>query len=103
MPSFAWTGAFPLYNNNLAPLTLLMGECSCMQGIERLMLLTTRTADWFQQRAFTLEGTAHSSKLLPPDRRARVNAARNSRLYSKKLHQLDEYERQAPAGRRIGF
>lgn len=74
-----------------------------LQGIERLMLLTTRTADWFQQRAFTLEGPAHSSSLLPPDRRERVNKARNSRLYTKRLHQLDEIERQSPAGRRIGF
>lgn len=81
-----------------------MGHAGCgWQGIQRLMLLTTRTADWFQQRDFRLEGTAHSCRLLPEDRRARVSVARNSRLYSKRLHELDDHERQSPAGSRIGF
>jgi amino-acid N-acetyltransferase len=54
-------------------------------GVERLVLLTTRTADWFEQRGFKPEGAAHASELLPDARRAKVDAARNSRLFSKDL------------------
>eukprot|EP00887_Chlorella_sp_A99_P006828 scaffold2.g6828.t1 len=55
------------------------------RGIQRLVLLTTRTADWFQQRGFAAAGPAHSSPLLPAARRDRIDAARNSQLYSKEL------------------
>lgn len=55
------------------------------QGVEQLLLLTTRTADWFEQRGFALAGPAHLSQLLPEDRRTRVKAERNSQLYSKDL------------------
>ena len=55
------------------------------RGIRRLVLLTTRTADWFQQRGFAPAGVAHASELLPDERRARVDASRNSQLYSKLL------------------
>ena len=41
-------------------------------GTQRLLLLTTRTADWFEQRGFQLEGAAHLSDLLPDARRAQV-------------------------------
>lgn len=55
------------------------------RGVQRLVLLTTRTADWFQQRGFVAAGPAHASNLLPPERRSRVNALRNSQLYYKSL------------------
>jgi len=50
-----------------------------------LVLLTTRTADWFEQRGFKPAGVAHLSVLLPNDRRARVDPSRNSQLFSKLL------------------
>lgn len=58
---------------------------AAQQGIQRLVLLTTRTADWFEQRGFKPAGAAHLSALLPEGRRARVDPARNSQLYSKRL------------------
>ncbi|PNH10921.1 putative calcium-transporting ATPase 4, plasma membrane-type, partial [Tetrabaena socialis] len=69
-------------------------------GIQRLVLLTTRTADWFEQRDFRWQGAAYASELLPIGRRSRINPARNSQLYVKNL--------EAPAddlapGKRIGF
>ncbi|KAF8060080.1 NAGS2 [Scenedesmus sp. PABB004] len=51
-----------------------------LKGMDRLVLLTTRTADWFMQRDFRLAGPAWSSELLPGPRRARINPARNSQL-----------------------
>jgi amino-acid N-acetyltransferase len=72
------------------------------RGIDRLVLLTTRTADWFMQRDFKLAGPAWSSELLPPSRRAQVNPARNSQLYYKNLDPLSDEERTEP-GTRIGF
>lgn len=72
------------------------------RGITRLVLLTTRTADWFMQRDFKLAGPAWSSELLPPTRRKQVNPARNSQLYYKDLDPLSDEERQEP-GTRIGF
>ncbi|GIL81500.1 hypothetical protein Vretimale_1003 [Volvox reticuliferus] len=71
------------------------------RGIQRLVLLTTRTADWFEQRDFRWQGAAYASELLPLPRRARINPARNSQLYVKNM--------EAPAddliapGKRIGF
>jgi amino-acid N-acetyltransferase len=49
------------------------------------VLLTTRTADWFEQRGFQPAGPAHASVLLPAPRRRRVDPARNSQLYAKSL------------------
>lgn len=54
-------------------------------GIDRLVLLTTRTADWFQQRGFEPAGVAHSSNLLPASRRKVIDSTRNSQLYFKIL------------------
>ena len=54
-------------------------------GIDRLVLLTTRTADWFQQRGFEPAGVAHSSNLLPASRRKVIDSSRNSQLYFKIL------------------
>ena len=39
------------------------------QGVESLVLLTTRTADWFEQRDFKWQGPAYASTLLPESRR----------------------------------
>ena len=72
-----------------------------MQGIRRLVLLTTRTADWFEQRDFVYSGQAFNSLLLPEARRAKINPARNSQLYVKELQQPDA-ELPKP-GKRIGF
>jgi amino-acid N-acetyltransferase len=55
------------------------------RGVEALVLLTTRTADWFEQRGFAPAGPAHLSPMLPEARRARVDSARNSQLYTKDL------------------
>lgn len=49
------------------------------------MLLTTRTADWFEQRGFRPAGPAHASSLLPEMRRAKIDPARNSQLFAKDL------------------
>ena len=54
-------------------------------GVCQLVILTTRTADWFLQRGFVAAGAAHSSKLLPPHRAARIDPRRNSQLYVKTL------------------
>lgn len=65
------------------------------------MLLTTRTADFFEQRDFEHAGVAHESNLIPESRRAAVDPARNSKLYVKALFDLDETTPRA--GKRIGF
>lgn len=72
------------------------------QGIFRLVLLTTRTADWFQHRDFTLEGPAWSSGMLPEARRAKINPARNAQLYYKTMEAPDGNAPITP-GKRIGF
>lgn len=65
------------------------------------VLLTTRTADFFEQRNFIPAGTAHESKLLPSTRRKQIDPTRNSRLYQKMLFDLQQ---NAPrAGKRIGI
>lgn len=56
---------------------------AALQGIQRLVLLTTRTADWFEQRGFKAAGVAHESELLPAARRARIDPSRGSMLFSK--------------------
>ena len=43
-------------------------------GIQRVVLLTTRTADWFEQRGFKPAGAAHESPLLPESRRKQVSS-----------------------------
>ncbi|KIY91548.1 hypothetical protein MNEG_16416 [Monoraphidium neglectum] len=74
------------------------------RGVTRLVLLTTRTADWFMQRDFRLAGPAAGSELLPEARRRRVNAARNSQLYVKEILPLSQEDGPVVApGKRIGF
>ncbi|KAL0056236.1 hypothetical protein WJX82_009116 [Trebouxia sp. C0006] len=73
------------------------------RGIQRLVLLTTRTADWFMQRDFKSAGCAHESHVLPESRRQAIDAARNSQLYCKEIVALNDTVQAAPAGKRIGF
>ncbi len=63
-----------------APASPPAEQQSRRQGVRRLVLLTTRTADWFQQRGFSPAGAAHTSDLLPPSRRAKVPARPFARL-----------------------
>ena len=51
------------------------------ENIDRLFLLTTRTADWFTARGFTHAGAAERSPLLPPGKT--TLPGRNSQLYVK--------------------
>lgn len=53
-------------------------------GLTKLFLLTTRTAEWFEQRGFAKCELAE----LPGERQARVNLSRGSKYYLKHL-QLD--------------
>jgi amino-acid N-acetyltransferase len=71
--------------------------------MDRLVLLTTRTADWFTQRDFKLAGPAWCSELLPAKRREKINPARNSQLYAKNLEPLPQGVNLHEPGKRIGF
>lgn len=42
------------------------------KGLTRIVLLSTRTGAWFQDRGYRCEGLAHASHLLPASRRAQV-------------------------------
>jgi amino-acid N-acetyltransferase len=53
------------------------------EGIEKIFLLTTRTADWFVQRGFIRAGAARDSPLLPPGKK--LQEGRNSQLYLRTL------------------
>ncbi|KAG9132625.1 hypothetical protein Leryth_023625 [Lithospermum erythrorhizon] len=50
-------------------------------GLERLFLLTTRTADWFVRRGFY----ECSIEVLPEARRKKINLSRKSKYYMKRL------------------
>ncbi|XP_055805307.1 probable amino-acid acetyltransferase NAGS1, chloroplastic [Solanum dulcamara] len=50
-------------------------------GLQMLFLLTTRTADWFVRRGFS----ECSIDLIPEQRRKKINLARRSKYYMKKL------------------
>jgi len=50
-----------------------------------MVLMTTRTADWFMQRGFKGDGAAFQSDVLPSARREEVDRRRNSQLYYKIL------------------
>ena len=67
------------------------------------MLLTTRTADWFEQRSFLPVGQAAGSQLLPNKRRAHIDPTRNSKLFMKVIEDLSDSSAAQPAGKRIGF
>ncbi|XP_050944753.1 probable amino-acid acetyltransferase NAGS2, chloroplastic isoform X2 [Cucumis melo] len=50
-------------------------------GLDRLFLLTTRTADWFVRRGFS----ECSFESIPEKRRSKINLSRKSKYYMKKL------------------
>ncbi|XP_022132789.1 probable amino-acid acetyltransferase NAGS2, chloroplastic isoform X2 [Momordica charantia] len=50
-------------------------------GLDRLFLLTTRTADWFVRRGFS----ECSFESIPEKRRRKINLSRKSKYYMKKL------------------
>ncbi|KAJ0240828.1 amino-acid acetyltransferase NAGS2 [Hirschfeldia incana] len=50
-------------------------------GLDKLFLLTTRTADWFVRRGFQ----ECSIEVIPETRRQRINLSRKSKYYMKKL------------------
>ncbi|XP_047333693.1 probable amino-acid acetyltransferase NAGS1, chloroplastic [Impatiens glandulifera] len=50
-------------------------------GLEKLFLLTTRTADWFVRRGFS----ECSIDLIPLEKRKKINLSRRSKYYIKKL------------------
>ena len=51
------------------------------QGLERLFVLTTRTAQWFEERGFAKAGV----KALPKERQALYNYKRGSKVFVKEL------------------
>lgn len=50
-------------------------------GLQKLFLLTTRTADWFVRRGFS----ECSIECIPEERRKRINLSRGSKYYMKQL------------------
>jgi amino-acid N-acetyltransferase len=83
-------GAFcvhPEYRGGGKGDTLLeyLEDRSLATGTQMLILLTTRAADWFEQRGFSPAGAAHSSKMIPAYRRKEIDISRNSQLYYKSL------------------
>uniref|UniRef100_A0A7N0VKY1 N-acetyltransferase domain-containing protein n=1 Tax=Kalanchoe fedtschenkoi TaxID=63787 RepID=A0A7N0VKY1_KALFE len=55
-------------------------------GLQMLFLLTTRTVDWFVRRGFV----ECSIELLPLAKREKINLARKSKYYMKKLKRKDK-------------
>lgn len=53
--------------------------------VRDLVIMTTRTADWFIHRGFVSQGPAHASSKLPQTRRQSIDPNRNSQLYVKTL------------------
>jgi amino-acid N-acetyltransferase len=69
-------------------------------GMKGLVLLTTRTGDWFVARGFERRGTAHLAHLvLPPERISTIDPQRKSILFVKVL----DAEMIGPPGSRIGY
>ncbi|CAL9187909.1 unnamed protein product [Musa hybrid cultivar] len=67
-------------------------------GLERLFLLTTRSADWFVRRGFS----ECSIESIPEQRRKRINLSRGSKYYIKRLYPvLDGVSGNKPAHRII--
>ncbi|WP_038033923.1 MULTISPECIES: amino-acid N-acetyltransferase [unclassified Thioalkalivibrio] len=58
-----------------------MEQLAREQGIRRVFVLTTRTAQWFQERGYT-PGQVED---LPASRQTRYNQARNSRVFTRTL------------------
>ena len=69
-------------------------------GLETLVLLTTRTGDWFSARGFESRGTAYLTRGILPEHRLReVDPRRESMLFVKELEQGVV----GPPGSRIGY
>ncbi|QDZ21252.1 amino-acid acetyltransferase [Chloropicon primus] len=69
-------------------------------GLKTLVLLTTRTGDWFDARGFENKGPAHSAReILPKERLCLVDPQRESMLFVKQL----ETGVVGPPGSRIGY
>lgn len=58
-----------------------MEEIATEQGIKMLLVLTTQTTDWFQERGFT----KGSVEQLPPEKQSLYNYQRNSQVLFKSL------------------
>ncbi|XP_062004870.1 probable amino-acid acetyltransferase NAGS1, chloroplastic isoform X3 [Rosa rugosa] len=58
-----------------------MEKKASSHGLEKLFLLTTRTADWFKRRGFS----ECSIESIPEKRRERINLSRRSKYYMKQL------------------
>lgn len=58
-----------------------MEKKASSMGLQKLFLLTTRTADWFVRRGFS----ECSIDCIPEERRKNINQARKSKYYMKKL------------------
>ncbi|KAG8099535.1 hypothetical protein GUJ93_ZPchr0013g36423 [Zizania palustris] len=56
-------------------------KAAMSRGLEKLFLLTTRTADWFVRRGFS----QCSIEYIPEQRRKRINLSRGSKYYIKQL------------------
>ena len=69
-------------------------------GLKTLILLTTRTGDWFAARGFKRKGTAHLAHgILPEERLSSIDPDRKSMLFVKVL----DTRTVGPPGSRIGF
>jgi amino-acid N-acetyltransferase len=60
-------------------------QLSVRDGMKRIFILTTRTAEWFVQRAFVPQGDAHESSVLPEERFHEIDPSRKAQLYVKDL------------------
>lgn len=98
----ACAALFPFYDEKCGELAALAVASECrghgqgdklldyiekkaiLMGLERLFLLTTRTADWFVSRGFS-ECLIDS---IPESRRTKINLTRGSKYYIKKLQPI---------------
>ena len=70
-------------------------------GLTTVVLLTTRTGDWFSARGFETKGAAHMAHaVLPKERIAAIDPKRESILFVKNL---DPSGAIGPPGSRIGY
>ena len=69
--------------------------------IRTLLLLTTRTGDWFKAREFEERGPAYQNAIIPAHRRGAIDPKRKSILFVKELE--PRTSRLEPPGSRIGF
>lgn len=60
------------HNNHFSLICCCAEEEAKGDHVDQLVLLTTRTADWFEQRGFQHAGPAHASPFLPDSRRQQV-------------------------------